>query len=370
MAAMTSLESLAGLLRALYRAARYAGLVFVVLAVWFLGREVHGLWAWCHGIHPWAGVASLIAFAILFWLLLVRPALVYLRVPLAVRPPDLPALEGDQALALEHVRARARGVLRYVGNLRDNPNLAGARDAIDAVLRDGDALVASLASSSIALAEARERLVRFEHDRVEPLLKPLDDQAREIIRREAMAVAVATAVSPSGATDAFFVAWRNANLVARLAQLYYGRPGVRGTLLVLHDVSFAVFVAGQMQGLAEKGVQTVSGFLGRAASPFAGPLADGVVNGLVSMRIGYLAMRRCRAFRAFTERSVASFLQTAFREAAKQSAGLASDLVTKVGTPVLKVPVEAGKKIVDWVTESVRGWFGTKPGAEPAGTGG
>jgi len=72
-------------------------------------------------------------------------------------------------------------------------------------------------------------------------------------------------------------------------------------------------------------------------------------------------MRRCRAFRAFNERSVAAFLSSAFREAAKQSAGLASDLVTKVGVPLLKMPVDASRKLIDWVSDSVRGWFGGKP---------
>ena len=123
------------------------------------------------------------------------------------------------------------------------------------------------------------------------------------------------------------------------------------------------------QGIAEKGVQTAGGFFGKAASPFAGPIVDGVINGLVTMRIGYLAMNRCRAFEAFTERSVANFLRNAFQEAAKQSAGLASDVVTKVGHPILKMPVDAGKKLVDWVSESVRGWFGWKAGPEPSGAG-
>jgi uncharacterized membrane protein YcjF (UPF0283 family) len=201
---------------------------------------------------------------------------------------------------------------------------------------------------------------------VDPLLAPLDDQVRQVIRQESLAVAVATAVSPSGAADAFVVLWRNVNLVARVAEIYYGRPGIRGTFLVLTDVSFAAVVASQMQGIAEKGVHTAGGFLGKAASPFAGPVVDGVINGLVTMRIGYLAMRRCRAFRAFTERSIGGFLQSAFKEAAKQSAGLATDVVTKVGTPLLKMPVEAGKKLVDWVSESVRDWFGWKSGPEPS----
>jgi hypothetical protein len=359
---MSSFESLARILRALLAAARWAGLVFVVFAIWFVAREVHDLYRLCADVHLAFGIAFLILFAVAFWWLVIRHAVRYLRMPAAVRPPDVPA--GDTPQRAVHVLRRARGIESYVANLLANPNLEAQRVEITAALTE----VRALRQSGDAAEQLQARLTKFEHDRLDPLLRPLDDRAREIVRREAMAVAVATAVSPSGAIDSFFVLWRNANMVASLAQLYYGRPGVRGTLLVLRDVSFAMFVASQMQGLAEKGVQTAGGFLGKAVSPFAGPIADGVVNGAVTMRVGYLAMRRCRAFRAFTEQSVGGFLGDAFREAAKQSVGLARDLVSEVGMPVLKMPVEAGKKLVDWVADSVRGWVGGRrdgPDAAP-----
>ena len=360
---MVFLTSFGSVVRTLFKALRYAGLVFIVLAAWFLGREVFDIYQALAAVHLWLGIGFLAAFAFLFYLAIVRPARRYLRVPLAVRPPDLPGLKGDEALRAKHLRARARGIERYLQNLLRNPNLAESRAEIRSALDECRKLQEM---SGKNLDEDRERLIRFEHEHVDPLLAVLDDQVRQIIRRESLAVAVATAVSPSGAADAFVVLWRNVNLVARIAELYYGRPGIRGTFMVLTDVSFAAVVASQMQGIAEKGVQTAGGFLGKAASPFAGPVVDGVVNGLVTMRIGYLAMHRCRAFRAFTERSIGGFLRSAFREAAKQSAGLATDVVTKVGTPMLKMPVDAGKKLIDWVSESVQGWFGWKSGPEPS----
>jgi putative membrane protein len=356
---MASLDAFASVLRTVFKALRYAGVVFIVLAVWFLGKEAYDIYLACAAVHPWLGYGSLAAFALLFYIAIVRPARRYLRVPLAVRPPDLPGLKGDEAIRPADLRARARGVERYLTNLLRNPRLADSRADIESAIVECRQLQASTGAD---LEQDRDRLIRFEHERVDPLLAPLDDEVRQVIRRESLAVAVGTAVSPSGSADAFVVLWRSVNLVARIAELYYGRPGIRGTFFVLADVSFAAFVASQMQGIAEKGVQTAGGFLGRAASPFAGPVVDGVVNGLVTMRIGYLA------FRAFSERSIASFLQSAFREAAKQSAGLATDVVTKVGTPVLKMPVEAGRKLVDWVSDSVRGWFGWKGGAEPSAT--
>lgn len=365
---MRSFESLAAVLRTVVRGVRYAGFVFVAFAAWLIGREVYVMFRACADVHVVLGIGFLLGFGAVFYYFIVRPALRYLRLPKAVRPPDLPALRSDEQLQPAHLAARANGIASYLENMARNPNL-DSRQEIAAARQDLEAELSTYASLDAGtVKEARTRLIRFEHERVEPLLAPLDDKARSIIRAESMAVAVATAVSPSGAFDSFFVLWRNANLVSRLAQLYYGRPGVRGTFLVLRDVSFAMFLASQMEGLTEKTVQATSGFLGKAASPVAGPLADGVVNGLVTMRVGYVAMKRCRAFRAFTERSVASFLSAAFREAAKQSAGFATDLVTKVGRPILQLPVEAGKKLVDWVTDSVRSWFGNpEPSPDRAG---
>ena len=43
---------------------------------------------------------------------------------------------------------------------------------------------------------------------------------------------IATAVSPNGTLDAFIVLLRNANMVSRIANLYYGRPGARGSLVI------------------------------------------------------------------------------------------------------------------------------------------
>jgi hypothetical protein len=137
--------------------------------------------------------------------------------------------------------------------------------------------------------------------------------------------------------------------------------------LVLRDVSFAVVVASQVQGVAEKGAQAAGNWLGKAATPLVGPLADGIINGMMTLRIGYLARARCRAFRAFTQASVANYLQEAMQEVARQATGLVGDLVKNVGTPVLKLPVEAGKKLLEWVGDWVGGWFGRGgvAGAQP-----
>jgi hypothetical protein len=354
-------ETLFDVAKSLLRAIRYAASAFAAFALWFLAREIWDLVRFFFGIHPAAGSAFLVALAAFLYVAVARPAIAFLRVPAAVRPPDVPSGEGEAAPRIDHVEARGRGVMRYLDALERNPSLDEARRGlVRKALEDGARLLEALPS---APREALEALARFEHERVEPLLAPLDDQARRLIRNEALAVAVATAVSPVAAADGLFVLWRNATLVLRLARLYYGRPGALGSLLVLRDVTIAVWVAWQMQGVVGAGASAAGGFLGRAAAPLAGPIADGAVNGLATLRIGYLARARCRAFRAFTRATLASVLQSAFREATMQGVGLVSDLVRTVGRPVLRIPEEIARRLLDWV----KGLVGREPAAEPEG---
>jgi len=131
---MASLGAFASTVRSLFKALRYVGLVFTVLAAWFLGKEVYDIYLACSAITPALGVSFLVVFAFLFYLAIIKPAKRYLRVPSAVRPPDLPGLKGDDALRAKHLRARARGIERYLANLLRNPNLKDSRAEIQSAL--------------------------------------------------------------------------------------------------------------------------------------------------------------------------------------------------------------------------------------------
>jgi hypothetical protein len=63
---MASLGSFASTVRTLFRALRYVGLVFTVLAAWFLGKEVFETYQFFAAITPALGVGFLVVFAILF----------------------------------------------------------------------------------------------------------------------------------------------------------------------------------------------------------------------------------------------------------------------------------------------------------------
>src|SRR5690606_42084612 len=86
-------------------------------------------------------------------------------------------------------------------------------------------------------------LEAFGREQIEPLLKPLDKRVEALIHAEAVGVGVATAVSMNGTVDAFIVLWRNANLVAKVARIYFGRPHLWGSLRILRDVAGIVVVS-------------------------------------------------------------------------------------------------------------------------------
>ena len=77
-----------------------------------------------------------------------------------------------------------------------------------------------------------------------------------------------TALSPNGTLDAFLVLWRNVNLVASLARLYYGRPGLPGTWLILRDVSLAILLSSVLEQISDMGGRACCGKSEREDGPF------------------------------------------------------------------------------------------------------
>jgi uncharacterized membrane protein YcjF (UPF0283 family) len=274
----------------------------------------------------------------------IRPIVRFLKVPVVIRPPDLPAR--DERTARDLVR-HLDFVGRYLNALTRNPAWSGDRDALDAALGLARELRTDAANGTRSLAELSDRLAHLEKDRVEALLDPLDRQATDLIRQEALRVGLATAVSPYGRIDAFLVLWRNCNLVARMATIYYGRPGVRGTLSILRDVSVATMVGAYLEDLTDVAGDMVASLAGKTAGVLAGPLLDGSLNAIGTLRIGYLAKARCRAFSKWTDRTRADAVRGALVEAGRISRGVVADVVRTVGGGLLKLPARAISGVLD-----------------------
>jgi putative membrane protein len=147
------------------------------------------------------------------------------------------------------------------------------------------------------LARARARIEGHEADIIDgrdlvrmaelELMAPLDIEARRLVVAASKRVSVVTAISPRAAVDMVFVLINALGLVRRLAVLYGGRPGALGVLRLLRQIVSHLAVTGGV-GVADSVVQQVIGH--GLAARLSARLGEGMVNGLLTARLGLLAI--------------------------------------------------------------------------------
>lgn len=349
----------------LFRVARIVSYGAIGLMVFLLAFRVADVTRSLAGVHPLLGGAFLLALVLALTWFIGRPLHRFFRLPVVMRAPRIPEMAKrtprDLARHLEYVA-------RYVESLPTNPEWSGeASKAVQTAAACRALGAEASGSGGAALAGLVGRAVELERAGAE-LLAPLDRKAADVIRAEAFRVGVATAVSPYGTLDAFLVLWRNVNLVAHVAQIYYGRPSPRGTLRVVRDVSVATIAGAYLQDLGEVAGDFLGSLAGKTAGFFAGPLMEGCLNGVATMRIGYLAKARCRAFQAWNERTAGQAVREALVEAGRFTTGLVGDLVRAVGGGLLRLP----GKILGGLVDRLSALFSRSPtpdapGADAAG---
>ncbi len=123
------------------------------------------------------------------------------------------------------------------------------------------------------------------------LMAPIDAEARRLVAAAARRVSVVTAVSPRAAVDMFFVLITALGLVRRLALLYGGRPGTLGLIkLMRHAVSHIALTGGM--AASDSVIQQVIGH--GLAAKLSARLGEGVLNGLLTARLGLAAIEATR----------------------------------------------------------------------------
>lgn len=204
--------------------------------------------------------------------------------------------------SLEGLRKSAAAVLiedkadegrKIVGQLEalyaPRPDMARPRTELDAnmaELFDGSAMI-----------ETAER----------SLMLSLDARARNLTAAAARRVAIVTAISPRALVDIAFVSWESIKLARAIAQLYGAKPGIFGSWRLFGAIVGHLAVTGGIalgDGVAQQ-------LLGHGlATKLSARLGEGLVNGLMTVRVGIAAMRVTRPlpFHALKQPVVMDFM--------------------------------------------------------------
>ncbi len=213
----------------------------------------------------WTGIAALaIALAAL--------ALMLAREWIALRRLDSVSLtRGRAARAYENNdEIQARQIVETLSaHLKAQPETASGRRILDETkgeIVDGRDL--------IRLAETE-------------LLAPLDRKAASLVMNAAKRVSVVTAVSPRALVDVGYILFESLKLIRALSELYGSRPATLGLLRLAKNVVAHLAVTGTVA----MGDSLIQQMLGHGiAAKLSARLGEGVINGLMTARVGIAAM--------------------------------------------------------------------------------
>jgi hypothetical protein len=285
---MEPFSSVARVLKGLWIWARRIFWTLVIISIVVLvleGIHLHTLLATLHPALAWVVTGLLLGAGGLVgaW-----AAWRWWRVPRALDPPELPA--PDQGWTDAQRRAYLSFARLYLEQQSQNPALPRASISL---IPEAQARLEGLRGEADPV-----RLVEAVENEIDEVLEPLDREARQEIWRAASEVAVLTAVNPSALMDVLITLLRNLDLLARLATLYGGRPGIAVTVRITRDVLAMAVTAGILDRLAESASSVAADVLGSWSSRLAGPVGQGLVNGLLTIRLGDAAVARCRSLRS------------------------------------------------------------------------
>ena len=231
--------------------------------------------------------------------LLAAPMSASLKTPVVVE--NLPGANGVIG-AMAVVKAAPNGYTLLLGTpatLATNMLLYpdGQYDAARALVGD----LSRLYKARPATARARANLAELTREIVDgrdlidiaerELMPALDEEATREIASAAKRVSVVTAISPRAIVDVLFVGAQAVRLIRRLSEIYGGRPGLIGFLRLARSVGAHLAITGGM-AVGDSLVQQVLGH--GLAARLSARLGEGVLNGMLTARVGLSAMAVCR----------------------------------------------------------------------------
>lgn len=182
-------------------------------------------------------------------------------------------LDGEKARESDDLKAARRVALKVVALYEDRPETAHGRT-----------LLSEHAGEIMGGADLIHLLER-------DLLAHLDRSARSHVMSAAKRVSVVTAVSPRAVVDILYVLYENTRLVRRIAEHYGGRPGFLSSIGLMRRVLTHLAATGAI-AIGEGLLQQMIGH--GLAARLSARLGEGVVNGLLTARIGIAAIDVCR----------------------------------------------------------------------------
>lgn len=123
------------------------------------------------------------------------------------------------------------------------------------------------------------------------LVAPLDARAKAAVATAAKRVSLVTTIAPRAIIDVAFVLLQAVRLIRQIAEIYGGRPGVIGFLRLARSVGAHLAITGGMAA-GDSLLQQVVGH--GIAAKVSARLGEGVLNGLLTARIGLSAIAVCR----------------------------------------------------------------------------
>lgn len=273
------------------RKSRIGGYIFALIG-FFISV---GLALWVEGIittlfdrYTWLGWVTLGAAALLVLLVLILAAreiraMLKLRSVTAMRDRAAEAVETKDPVKLK------RAAHDLLDHFRNDPKTASGR--------------AALAEHQNDIIDPADRYAMAERE----LLSGLDAEARDLVMAAAKRVSIVTAVSPRAIVDIGYVLYENTRLIRVMAEHYGGRTSTLGTIALAKRVVGHLAVTGSI-AIGDSLIQQLVGH-GMAAR-VSSRLGEGVVNGLMTVRVGLSAIDVCRPapFAALPKPKISEFL--------------------------------------------------------------